>query len=267
MKHTFGFIGTGNMGGAIARAVASWGGADSILLANRTTEKAQSLADDIGGAVCDNETVARQSDFIFLGVKPQMMAEMLSGIKDILQERKGEITLVSMAAGLTCDRISQMAGGGMAVIRIMPNTPVAIGKGVILYCSNDTAADKEPIVAEALGYGGLADKVDESLIDIGTVVMGCAPAFAALFADSLAKGGEANGLDREKAILYASKMMEGTAALMEATGKEPSQLIKEVCSPGGSTIKGVEALMASDFERIVKEAVEASYKRTVELGR
>ena len=267
MKYTFGFIGTGNMGGAIARAVSAYGKADSILLANRTLEKAQSLADDMGGTVCDNETVARECDIIFLGVKPQMMEEMLSGIRDILQKRKGEVTLISMAAGLTCNKISMMAGGDMAVVRIMPNTPVAIGKGVILYCSNSLAKDKEQIVAESLACGGLVDKVDESLIDIGTVVMGCAPAFAALFADSLAKGGEDNGLSREQAIRYAGKMMEGTAALMEATGKEPSQLIKEVCSPGGSTIKGVESLMANEFERIVKEAVEVSYKRTIELGK
>ena len=267
MKYTFGFIGTGNMGGAIARAVSLYANAGSILLANRTPEKAQALADSIGATVCDNETVVRECDIIFLGVKPQMMEEMLSGIKNILQERKSEVTLVSMAAGLTCERISQMAGGDMAIVRIMPNTPVAIGKGVILYCSNELAKDKADIVANALEKGGLVDKIDESLIDIGTVVMGCAPAFAALFADSLAKGGENNGLSREQAIRYAGKMMEGTAALMEATGKEPSQLIKEVCSPGGSTIKGVESLMDNGFENIVRDAVGASYKRTVELGK
>ena len=267
MGYTFGFIGTGNMGGAIARAVAAKGEDNRILLANRTPAKAQALADMIGAQVCDNMAVAEESDIIFLGVKPQMMEDMLSGIKDILQQRKGEVTLVSMAAGLTCDKISRMAGGDMAVVRIMPNTPVAIGKGVILYCSNDLAGEKDKIVADALEFGGLVDKVDESLIDIGTVVMGCAPAFAAMFADSLAKGGEAHGLDRDKAILYAGKMMEGTAALMQATGTAPEQLIKEVCSPGGSTIRGVESLADNGFEKLVKDAVTASYNRTVELGK
>ncbi len=267
MKYTYGFIGTGNMGGAIARAVASKADGSCILLANRTVDKAQTLADSIGATACDNETVARRSDIIFLGVKPQMMEQMLGCIKDILQQRKGEVTLVSMAAGLTCDRIAQMAGGDMAVVRIMPNTPVAIGKGVILYCANDLAKDKAKLVAEALEWGGLVDETQEGLIDIGTVVMGCAPAFAALFADSLAKGGETYGLDREKALLYAAKMMEGTAALIRSTGKAPSQLIKDVCSPGGSTIKGVESLMDNGFEKIVIEAVNKSYKRTKELGR
>ena len=266
MEYKYGFIGTGNMGGAIAKAVSKLNGG-KILLSNRTREKAQILADSIGATACDNITVAKQSDIIFLGVKPQMMAEMLDEIKDIIRSRKDEVTLVSMAAGLTTKKISDMAGGDVAVVRIMPNTPVAIGKGVIVYCSNEKAKDKEKIVADALVFGGLVDKIDEELIDIATVVMGCAPAFAALFADNLANGGEQNGLAKEKAILYAAKMMEGTASLMMETGKQPDVLIKEVCSPGGSTIKGVESLIENGFEKIVKQAVNASYKRTQELGK
>lgn len=265
MQYKFGFIGTGNMGGAIAKAVSKLNNG-KILLANRTREKAQILAQSIGATVCDNITVAKQSDIIFLGVKPQMMEQMLCDIKDILQNRTDDVVLVSMAAGLTTKKISEMAGGDVAVVRIMPNTPVAIGKGVIVYCSNEKAKDKEKIVAQALSFGGLVDKIDEDLIDIATVVMGCAPAFAALFAKSLAIGGEQNGLSKEKAILYASKMMEGTGALMMETGKHPDVLIKEVCSPGGSTIKGVESLVENGLEEIVKQAVDASYKRTQELG-
>ncbi len=267
MKYTFGFIGTGNMGSAIAKAVAKCKSGKNIALANRSTQKAQLLADEIDAVVLDNKTVAQQCNYIFLGVKPQMMEQVLLEIKDILQSRKSEIVLISMAAGLTTDKICEMAGGAVAVVRIMPNTPVAIGKGVIVYCSNYLAKEKEAFVADALSMGGLVDKIDENLIDIATVVMGCAPAFAALFAENLAKGGEHNGLKKEKAILYAAKMMEGTAALMLETGKPPEALRKEVCSPGGSTIKGVESLMDNDFENIVKQAVNASYNRTQELGK
>ena len=131
MQYKFGFIGTGNMGGAIAKAVSKFNNG-KILLANRTREKAQILAQSIGATACDNITVAKQSDIIFLGVKPQMMAEMLDEIKDIISSRKDEVVLVSMAAGLTTQKISEMAGGDVAVVRIMPNTPVAIGKGVIV---------------------------------------------------------------------------------------------------------------------------------------
>ena len=267
MKYTYGFIGTGNMGGAIAKAVSKAVGGANIALANKTKEKAQILADEIGAVVVDNQYIAQNCEYIYLGVKPQMMAEMLDEIKDIIRSRKDEVTLVSMAAGLTTKKISDMAGGDVAVVRIMPNTPVAIGKGVIVYCSNEKAKDKEKIVADALVFGGLVDKIDEELIDIATVVMGCAPAFAALFAENLANGGEQNGLAKEKAILYAAKMMEGTASLMMETGKQPDVLIKEVCSPGGSTIKGVESLIENGFEKIVKQAVDAPYKRTKELGK
>ncbi len=263
---TFGFIGTGNMGSAIAKAVAKNKGGHSIALANRSEQKAHQLAHEIGAIVMDNKQIANECDYIFLGVKPQMMNEVLCEIRDILQSRKNEVVLISMAAGLTSDKICNMAGGGVAVVRIMPNTPVSIGKGVILYCSNALANDKESFVADALCMGGLVDKIDESLIDIATVIMGCAPAFAACFANNLAIGGEQNGLDIKKATLYAAKMMEGTAALMIQTGKSPLQLIKEVCSPGGSTIKGVEALENNNFCEIVSEAVNASFNRTKELG-
>lgn len=266
MEYTFGFIGTGNMGGAIAKAVSKLNNG-IILLSNRTREKAQILADKIGATVCDNKQIAQKCDFIFLGVKPQMMEQVLCDIKDIIKSRKDDVVLVSMAAGLTTQKISDMAGADVAVVRIMPNTPVAIGKGVIVYCSNQKAKDKEKIVAEALSMGGLVDKIDEDLIDIATVVMGCAPAFAALFAKSIANGGEKNGLTKEKAILYAAKMMEGTADVMLQTGKTPDVLIKEVCSPGGSTIKGVESLTDNNFEDIIIKAVDASFNRTKELGK
>ncbi len=267
MKYTFGFIGTGNMGSAIAKAVAKSKGGKNIALANRSTQKAECLASQIGATVLDNKHIAEKCEYIFLGVKPQMMNEVLCDIKDILQSRKSEIVLVSMAAGLTTDKICEMAGGAIPVVRIMPNTPVSVGKGVIVYCSNYLAKEKEEFVADALSMGGLVDKIDESLIDIATVVMGCAPAFAACFAENLAKGGVSNGLAKEKAILYAAKMMEGTASLMLETQKSPEQLRQEVCSPGGSTIKGVESLIDNNFEDIVKQAVNASYNRTKELGK
>ena len=263
----FGFIGTGNMGSAIAKAVAKNKGGKNIALADRSIQKAQILADEIGASVLDNQATAKQCDYIFLGVKPQMMEHMLAEIKDILQSRKGEVTLVSMAAGLTADKICEMAGGDVAVVRIMPNTPVAIGKGIILYCSNELAKNKETFVAEALSMGGLVDKIDEKLIDVGTVVAGCGPAFAAMFAESLADGAVSCGLPREKAEQYAAKMIEGTASLISDGGKHPAKLKDEVCSPGGSTIKGVEALEGNNFRGAVMAAVNAAYNKTKELGK
>lgn len=264
----FGFIGTGNMGGALARSVAERKGNGSILLANRTAAKAEKLAADIGAAVGTNDEVAEQCKYIFLGVKPQMMADMLSGIKDVLGTRKSEVVLVSMAAGLSCEKISEMAGGGFAVIRLMPNTPVSIGEGIVLYCSNDlvSKADESELV-NAISGAGMTDPIDEKLIDAASAVSGCGPAFAYMFIEALADGAVECGLPRAKAMSYAAQMLLGSAALVLKSGEHPGKLKDDVCSPGGSTIKGVHALECGAFRAAAADAVVKAYERTVELGK
>lgn len=148
----YGFIGCGNMGGAIAKAIYA-SGEKGILLSNRTLSKAQALCDAIEGEVSTNCAIAECAKYIFLGVKPQMMADVLGEIAPVLKSRKDSFVLISMAAGLTIDKINQMANGCYPVIRIMPNTPVEIGKGVILYDANSLVAkeDEEEFVS-ALKY-------------------------------------------------------------------------------------------------------------------
>ena len=202
---TYGFIGTGNMGGALARAAAKAVEVrSSIVLANRTPEKAARLADEIGASVADNLTVARGCDYILLGVKPQMMADMLAEIAPALKERTTPFVLLSMAAGLTVQRIREMAGGDYPVIRIMPNTAVAVGEGVTMYCCSDnvTEAQREGFVS-LLHCSGLLEELDEKLMDVGSAVAGCGGAFACLFLEGLADGAVYAGLPRAKAQRYA----------------------------------------------------------------
>lgn len=132
-----GFIGTGNMGGALASAAARSGEVE-VLLANRTKAKAETLAERIGAVVSSNEIIAREADHIFLGVKPQMIVDVLKGIAPALKERKSAPVLISMVTGLDIARIQELAGGDYPVIRIMPNMPAAVGEGVIFYaCSGN----------------------------------------------------------------------------------------------------------------------------------
>ena len=132
-----GFIGTGNMGGALASAAARSGEVE-VLLANRTKAKAETLAERIGAVVSSNEIIAREADHIFFGVKPQMIVDVLKGIAPALKERKSAPVLISMVTGLDIARIQELAGGDYPVIRIMPNMPAAVGEGVIFYaCSGN----------------------------------------------------------------------------------------------------------------------------------
>ena len=138
-----GFIGVGNMGGALAQVAAKTVGPEHLLVSSRTLEKAQVFAAGLGAAAVSNAEVAAQAEMIFLGVKPQKMAGVLEELKSILAARQDRFVLVSMAAGLTTNQISTMAGGSYPVLRIMPNTPAKIGKGVIVYCGNDAATPED----------------------------------------------------------------------------------------------------------------------------
>lgn len=264
---TFAFIGTGNMGGALATAARKALPGESILLANRTPEKARALAEQLDARTADNLAAAREADYLFLGVKPQMMAGMLSGIREALQARTSPCVLVSMAAGLSIARIREMAGVDFPVIRIMPNTPAAIGQGVVLCCADGANVEQIQTFKTAMAGAGMLDFIDEHLIDAGSAVSGCGPAFVAMLIEAMADGGVACGLPRQKAQAYAAQTLLGTAALALRTGQHPGAMKDAVCSPAGSTIQGVRALERGGFRSAAFEAVIAAYEKTLEMGK
>lgn len=263
----FGFIGTGNMGAALARALRKTVPGHEVLLSNRTAIKAQTLAAELNCRTADNKTVAGQAKFIFLGVKPQMMQEMLDGIKETLSARTDRFVLVTMAAGIKIDSIKEMLGAKYPVIRIMPNTPVAIGEGVVLYsASEDVFMDEITDFSNCMRNVGILDRLDENLIDAACAVSGCGPAFVYMFAQALADGAVECGLPRAKAARYAAQTLIGSARLILETEKHPEQLKDEVCSPGGTTIAGVHALEKDGFRGAVMDAVKSAFDKTKGIG-
>ena len=188
----YGFIGTGNMGSAMARAARRALSGQEVLLANRTPAKAEALARELDCRVGSNADVALEADYIFLGVKPQMMAEMLAGIAPVLAQRKSRFILVSLAAGLTMSRLQELAGGNYPVMRILPNTPAAIGAGMVFYTMGPDISDAEAHdFLDTMSGAGRFAPLPEHLIDAGSSVAGCGPAFAAMFLEALADGGVA----------------------------------------------------------------------------
>lgn len=268
MSYSFGFIGCGNMGGALAAAAARKLGGAALVLADHDGQKAAALAEKLGAHSADNETAARQSRYLFLGVKPQMMADMLASIAPALKARQDRFVLVTMAAGLSIERIQTLAGGAYPTIRIMPNTPASIGAGMILYsASSEVTEEEKTFFTESMAEAGVLDELSEKLIDAGSAVSGCGPAFVDLFVEALADGGVECGLPREKAQLYAAQMVMGSARLILESGEHPGVLKDRVCSPGGSTIAGVHALEQMAFRAAAAEAVRAAYEKTLELGK
>lgn len=268
MNYTFGFIGAGNMGGALARAAAKSVAPENVLISDVYAPAAEKLAGELSCKIGQAADVASQADFIFLGVKPQVMQSMLAGIAPVLAERKTPFVLVSMAAGIAISDIRRMAGGDYPVIRIMPNIPVKAGGGMILYDATENVTEHAlEAFLSGMQYSGRLDRLPEKLIDAGSALSGCGPAFVSLFIEALADGAVACGLPRGQALEYAEQTLFGTAKLLLETGEHPGQLKDAVCSPGGSTIEGVRALEEGGLRGIVMDAVQAAYERTLELGK
>ena len=259
----YGFIGCGNMGSAIAKALALT--TTDFAITDRSG-KAIALAAEIPCGYLSSEEIAQQCDRIFLGVKPHMMKGVLSPLQEILAEKKP--LLITMAAGLTTDQIEEFAGCQIPVIRIMPNTPVAIGKGVIQYCCNDLV-NREMLqdFLMDLRHAGVLDPLEERLIDAGSAISGSGPAYVYMFIEALADGAVACGIPRAKALEYAAATVIGAGEMVLATGQHPGALKDAVCSPGGSTIAGVRALENHGFRAAAMEAVIATCNRNKELGK
>lgn len=267
MMDSIGFLGCGSMGGAIARAVCKAADPQTVFLANRTPAKAEALAAELNCRVASNSEVARSCSLIFLAVKPQMMADLLASLRSELAGRTDRFVLCTMAAGLSIARIREMAGGDYPVVRIMPNTPAAVGAGMIQYCTADVTALEAEAFLRLMAPAGRLDAVPETLIDAASCVSGCGPAWAYQFIEALADGGVACGLPRAKAQEYAAQMLLGSAKLVLESGQHPGALKDAVCSPGGSTIQGVRVLEERAFRGAVTDAVLAAYAKTKEMGK
>ena len=259
----YGFIGCGNMGGAIAKALSKK--TKDIAVADRSG-KAKGLAAELGIQYSDNAAIAENCDRIILGVKPHMMADCLAPLAQSLAQRKP--LLITMAAGLEITQIEGFVGAKLPIIRIMPNTPTAIGKGVIQYCCNELVTQEmlEDWLADMSGCG-LLDALEERLIDAASALSGSGPAYMYIFLEALADGAVACGIPRAKAMEYAAMTMVGAAEMYLTTKQHPGALKDAVCSPSGSTIQGVKALESRGFRAAAMECVAATYHRNKELGK
>ena len=254
------FIGTGNMGSALARAAAKSPRTEALFLSNRSPEKARRLAEELNGVCCANREAAVRADVLFLAVKPQMLAGVAAEIRDVIEARE-RVLLVSMAAGKDLNTLRELFGD-RPTIRIMPNIPVCAGEGLTLFCAGEGVTEEDKaLLRELLAPSGLVEELDEKQMDAATGVSGCGPAYAAMFVEALADGAVACGLPRREAQLYAAQMLRGTAAMLVQSGEHPGALKDRVCSPGGSTIQGVRVLEERAFRAAVTDAVIAAFEK------
>lgn len=253
------FIGVGNMGSALAKAACKSLGAEQVAVSNRTGAKAEELAREIGcQAYPSNGDAAQAAEYIFLCVKPKQVQAVVEELRPVL---KGKV-LVSVAAGVTLSDLQGWAGGDVPVLRIMPNTPCEIGKGLTALAGGMTEKEKHfTDVEEILACSGLVERMEEDMIDAYNAVAGCGPAFVYPYIEAIADGGVLVGLPRAKAIRYAAQMVLGAAAMVLETGEHPGRLKDAVCSPGGLTIEGVAELERHGLRAAAIDAVVAAWKK------
>lgn len=253
-----GFIGCGNMARAIIQGIITKGvvAPEEILGSNTTPERAKETHDKLGiETTTDATRVAGLSDIVFLCVKPQQYESVIAQIKDHLHERQ---IFVSIAPGKTLAWLCEQIARPVKIVRVMPNTPALVGEGMTTFCVGDLVSPEDAkIVRELLESFGLAIQLKEPLMDAASAVGGSTPAYVYMFIEALADGGVAEGLPRAQAMRIAAQTVLGSAKMVLETNKHPGQLKDEVCSPGGSTIAGVEELENGAFRGTTMSAIQA----------
>ncbi|MDR2889401.1 MAG: pyrroline-5-carboxylate reductase [Lachnospiraceae bacterium] len=261
-----GFIGLGNMGGAMIGGMLAKGIADKDMIMGADSyapalEKAISLH-GIRTAT-DNREVAAFGDILILAVKPQMMAEVITAIRDDVPE---ETVVISIAAGKTLDWLNNKFGRAVKLVRVMPNTPALVGEGISGVCRNRLVSDEDMkrciVLLESFGQ---AEEVPEHLMDAVVGVGGSAPGYVFMFIEAIADGGVAAGMPRSQALRFAAQSVLGSARMVLETGKHPAELKDMVCSPGGTTIEAVSVLEEKGLRGAVMAAVAACVAKSKSL--
>ena len=260
-----GFIGAGNMGGALAEAAKKAVGNDNVFVSASSVESANRHAGKLGVRAALSDEICKACDFIFLGVKPYLIKKVVTESADILKERSA-FTLVTMAAGVEIADVLSALQINAPVIRIMPNTPVKIGKGLVPFaCSPAVTENNKTEFKKILEYAGVLAEVEENKIDAIGALAGSGPAFVYEFIDALATAGVECGLKKAEALKYAEQTVAGAAELALCSGVHPQVLKDEVMSPGGTTVEGVHALEEGGFKNAAMNAVVAAYNKTLAM--
>ncbi len=267
ISQTLGFLGAGQMATALASGWLKAGQLEPsrILASDPYAPSREAFRTATGGKVTSNNLeLARISSVIVLAVKPQVLPALLAEIRGNL---RSDALVLSIAAGVKLEKLSELLPANQRVIRVMPNTPALVGCSASAYSLGATATDEDAkLVRELFEAVGIAFEVPEKLLDAVTGLSGSGPAFGYVFIEALADGGVKMGLPRDVALKLAAQTVLGAAKMVLETGLHPGQLKDAVASPGGTTIAGLHALELGAFRAAAMNAVEAATKRSQELG-
>lgn len=269
-----GFIGGGQMGGAIYSGMIASGKVkgENVLVADPHPDRLAKAHEVYGVKTFVNDKTTNaavkkmipEADILVLAIKPQFARELMMEVKEVI--RKDQL-IISIMGGVTLDSLNEYLPEN-PILRVMPNTPMMVRKGVAGIAANHNATQEHrDLGVEMFDLVGKSYLLPENLIDPLTSVSGCSPAFAYLFIEAMADGGVEKGLPRQMALELAAQALAGSAEMVLQTGKHPGQLKDDVCSPGGSTIVGVHALERGNFRATVMNAITESCDKMIEVGK
>ena len=270
-KYKVGFIGCGNMGSAMIKGIIASGQvAASEVGASEKFEESRKKVAALGvDALDDNEAVVRDSDVIFVVVKPYQLDEVLPQIRDNLS---ADQILVYVAAGRSVSSVEQACmsmgvAGRIKVVRCMPNTPALVGEGMTAIAVNANMTEEDTkLILSYMRMFGKAKCVSEDMMDVVTGLSGSSPAFVYMMIEAMADAAVAEGMTRDQAYEFAAQTVRGAATMVLETGQHPGALKDAVTSPAGTTIEGVLALEEAGFRQAMISAVLAATERSREMS-
>lgn len=265
-----GFIGTGNMGGALIRGYAKAKDDCEIYIFDKNPKQTEKFKDIDCVVILDQlDDLIEKADIIILALKPNIFEKVLPAIKNylkVLEEISCDMAnkiFVSIAAGISIDYMSKELGDNVKIVRVMPNLTAMVGLGMTGMSRKKNVSEMEfQCVKEIFTSVGKATEINEGQMDTVTGISGSSPAYAFMFIEALIDCAEKNGMSREDAKVFASQSTLGAAVTVMESGIEPAELTHNVCSPGGTTIEAVEKLRSNGFQQNVEEAMNAAIEKS-----
>ncbi len=261
-----GFIGAGNMATAIIKGLIEKQICSNkdIIASDIIPELLKQREEELNiNTTNDNKEVVKDSEIIFLSVKPQIINTILTEIKEEVNDK----IVISIAAGIKISQIESILEN-KKIVRVMPNTPALVGEAAMGFAPNKNLNEEETkIVEDMLNSTGKALKLEEQFLDAVTGLSGSGPAFVASLIEAFTEAGIQNGLKKEVAHELSLKTFQGTAKLLLEKNLEPNKLIEMVSSPNGTTIAGMEILENSNLKEIINKTITKATERSKELSK
>lgn len=256
MGKKIGFIGCGNMGGAMMQGIIDSGKCtkEEMITSDRSEAALAAKKEALGIiTTTDNKEAAAFSDILFLSVKPQFYESVIGEIKDTV---RADQIIVTIAPGKTLAWLKDKFGKELKIIRTMPNTPAMVKEGMMGMCPNENVTEEEIALVRDICDGFSATEViTENLMDVVTAVSGSSPAYVFMFIEAMADAAVAGGMPRAQAYKFAAQAVMGSAKMVLETGRHPGDLKDMVCSPAGTTIQAVRVLEEKGMRSAVFEAM------------